>query len=164
MAKGGGTREVDIKLNADKDDIIDIAKTIFFTDGNSNFGPQQLMVFGLANFQHDDISTINVSGVDLAFTLQRYVEKCKMSRVRLYLTSKVNILDDVSLLKPADHKPASTSKLQRKECGLIGDETNSSTLSKLEEQRKIISEQDAAYEESLATGKAKREKLMKKVI
>ena len=28
MAKGGGTREVDIKLNADKDDVIGIAKTM----------------------------------------------------------------------------------------------------------------------------------------
>ena len=99
----------------------------------------------------------------LAFTLQRYVEKCKMSRVRLYLTSKINILDDVSLLKPADHKPSSTSKLERKECCLNGDETKSQTLSKLEERRKIISEQDAAYEEPLATDKAKREKLMKEV-
>ena len=62
-AKGGGTREVDIKLNADKDDIIAIAKTIFFTDGNSNFGPEQLITFGLANFQHEDISTTKVSGV-----------------------------------------------------------------------------------------------------
>ena len=162
-AKGGGTREVDIKLNADKDDIIDIAKTIFFTDGNSNFGPEQLMTFGLANFQQEDISTIKVSGVHLAFTLQRYVEKCKMSRVRLYLTSKMNILDDVSLLKPADHKPASTSKPEREECGLNGDETKSQTLSKSEERQKIISEQDVVYEESLATDKAKREKLMKEV-
>lgn len=86
-----------------------------------------------------------------------------MSRVRLYLTSKINILDDVTLLKPADHKPSSTSKLERKECCLNGDETKSQTLSKLEERRKIISEQDAAYEEPLATDKAKREKLMKEV-
>ena len=163
MAKGGGTREVDIKLNADRDDIIGIAKTIFFTDGNSNFGHEQLMTFGLVNFQHEDISTIKISGVHLEFTLQRYVEKCKMSRVRLYLTSKINILDGVSLLKPAEHKPASTSKLERKECGLNGDEIKSQTMSELEEQRKIISEQDAAYEESLATDKAKREKLMKEV-
>ena len=83
-AKGGGTREVVNKLNADKDDIIDIAKTIFFTDGNSNFRTEQLMTFGLANFQHEDISTIKASDVHLAFTLQRYVEKCKMSRVRLF--------------------------------------------------------------------------------
>jgi len=162
-AKGGGTREVDIKLTADKHDIIGIAKTIFFNDGNSNFGPEQLMTFGLANFQHEDISTIKVSGVHLAFTLQRYVEKCKMSRVRLYLTSKINILDDVPLLKPADHKPAASSKPEGKECGLNDDKIKSQTMSKLEERRKIISEQDAAYEESLATDRAKREKLMKEV-
>ena len=44
-----------------------------------------------------------------------------MSTVRLYLTSKINILDDVTLLKPANHKPSTTSKLERKECGLNGD-------------------------------------------
>lgn len=85
MAKGGSTREVEIELNAGKDDIIGIAKSIFFTDGNSYFGPEQLMTFGLANFQHEDISTIKFSGIHLAFTLQRCVEKCKMPRVRLVL-------------------------------------------------------------------------------
>ena len=69
----------------------------------------------------------------------------------------------MSLLKPADHKPSSTSKLEGKECSLNGEETKSQTLSKLEEWRKISSEQDAAYEELLATDKAKREKLMKEV-
>ena len=87
-----------------------------------------------------------------------------MPRFRLYLTSKINILDDMSLLKPADHKPSSTSKLEGKECPLNGEEqTKSQTLSKLEEWRKISSEQDTAYEELLATDKAKREKLMKEV-
>lgn len=84
-----------------------------------------------------------------------------MSRVRLYLTSKINILDDVTLLKTSRSQPSSTSKLERKECGLNGDETKSQTLSKLEEQQKIISGQDAVYEESLATDEAKGEKLMK---
>lgn len=83
-----------------------------------------------------------------------------MSRVRLYWNSKINILDDVTLLKTSRSQP-STSKLERKECGLSGDETKSQTLSKLEERQKIISGQDAAYEESLATDEAKREKLMK---
>lgn len=83
-----------------------------------------------------------------------------MSRVRLYLTSKVNILDDVSLLKPADHKSASSSKLEGKECGFNDDTIKSQTMSKLEERGKIISEQDATYEKSLATDRAKREKLM----
>lgn len=41
---------MDIKLTADKDNIIDIAMTIFFNNGNSNFRPEQLMTFGLDNF------------------------------------------------------------------------------------------------------------------
>ena len=62
-AKGGGTQEVDIKLSADKNDIIDIAKAMFFPDSESTFGPEQCMAFGQANFQHEDISRIKVCGV-----------------------------------------------------------------------------------------------------
>lgn len=95
--KGGGTRDVDIKLNAGKEHIIDIAKAIFFSDGQSTFGPEEKMTFGLANFQHEDVSKVKVSGMYLSFTLQQYIEKYKMSRVRLYLTSKVKILDGLTL-------------------------------------------------------------------
>ena len=154
-AKGGGTREVDIKLSAGKNDIIDIAKAMFFSDNKSTFGPEQCMTFGLANFQHEDISRIKVCGVYLAFTLQRYLEKCKMSRVRLYLTSKSNTFD-MSPLKQEDQKTAPSSKPETKTCY--------QTKSKAEKRRKLISEQDAAYEESLATDQAKRQKLMKVVI
>ena len=119
------------------------------------------MTFGLANFQHEDVSSLKVSGVSLAFTLQRYVEKCKMTRVRLYLTSKINT--STSLVKPADHNLTSISETETKQCDSSSDQAESQALSKLEERRKIISEQDAAYEESLAADKAKRQKLMKEV-
>ena len=89
-AKGGGTQEVDIKLTADKDDIIDIAKTIFFNDGNSNFGPEQLMTFGLANFQHEDISTITVSGMRSILILYKKA---------LQHPSTVNFRQSVALIK-----------------------------------------------------------------
>ena len=78
-----------------------------------------------------------------------------MSRVRLYLTSKSNTLD-MSPLKQGDQKMASSSKPDTKTCD--------HTKSKLEKRRKLISEQDAAYEESLATDRAKRQKLVKEVI
>ena len=154
-AKGGGTREVDIKLSAGKNDIIGIAKAMFFSDNKSTFGPEQCMTFGLANFQHEDISRIKVCAVYLAFTLQRYIEKCKMSRVRLYLTSKSNTFD-MSPLKQEDQKTAPSSQPETKTCY--------QTKSKAEKRRKLISEQDAAYEESLATDQAKRQKLMKEVM
>ena len=154
-AKGGGTREVGVKLSAGKNDIINIAKAMFFPDNKSIFGPEQCMTFGLANFQHEDISRIKVCGVYLAFTLQRYIEKCKMSRVRLYLTSKSNTFG-MSPLKQEDQKMASSSKPET--------ETRDHTKSKLEKRRNLISEQNAAYEESLAIDRAKRQKLVKEVM
>lgn len=70
MNKGGGTRDVDIKLNAGKEEIINIAKAMFFSDGQSTFGPEEKMTFGLANFQHEDVSKVKLSGMNLSFTLQ----------------------------------------------------------------------------------------------
>ena len=67
-----------------------IAKALFFPDGNSTFGPEKCFAFGLANFQHEDISRIKVSSHYVALTLQSSIEKYKMSRVRLFLTSKSN--------------------------------------------------------------------------
>lgn len=158
-AKGRGTREVDIKLQARKEDVIDIAKTVFFNDGHSMFGSEQSMVFGLANFQRENISIIKVGGVDLPFTLQRYIEKSKMSRVRLYLTSKLKKRDDSSLVKPAEKKPVCTVTAETKDDVAQADENKSQSVKKLEERRKIISEQNVAHEQSLATDKAKRQKL-----
>ena len=69
--KGGGTREVDVSLSARKEHVINIAKDIFVSDGQSTFGSHQDMIFGLGNFHHEDISKVKVSGVNLPFTPQR---------------------------------------------------------------------------------------------
>ena len=60
-AKVGGTQEVDIKLSAGQNDIIDFAKAMVFTDNKSTFRPEQSMTFRLAKIQHEDISSINKS-------------------------------------------------------------------------------------------------------
>lgn len=163
--KGGGTREVDVSLSAREEHVINIAKDIFFSDGQSTFGSHQDMIFGLANFQHEDISKVKVSGVNLPFTLQRYIEKCKMSRVRLYLTSKVNTESDdiISCITPPDQSLGLSGKPEAKECSSYDDEIKFLTTSKLEERRKLVAEQDAAYKESLLIDKAKRQKLMEGV-
>ena len=66
------------------------AKAIFFPDDNSTFVPEKCFAFGLANFQHEDISSIKVCSDYVALTPKRSIEKYKMSRVRLFLTSKSN--------------------------------------------------------------------------
>ena len=101
--RGGGSRYVDVKVDANVDDIIEICKALFFPDGNSTFGPAKMMEFGLANYKQESLTDVLVDGVKLPFTLQRYATETKMSRICLYLTSKVKSLgmqapeDDSSL-------------------------------------------------------------------
>ena len=49
LAKGGGTREVDLPADASKEDVIDVAKVLFFR-GKSSFGKAEHMNFSLGNF------------------------------------------------------------------------------------------------------------------
>ena len=51
LQKGGGTREVDVPLNADIQQIIQIAEEIFFSDGRCIFGALEDMEVALANFK-----------------------------------------------------------------------------------------------------------------
>ena len=106
-AKGRETLGVDIELHARRRMSLTLQRQYFLMIV-SIFGSEQSMVFGLANFQHENIAIIKVGGVDLPFTLQRCIEKSKMSRVRLYLTSKLKKCDDSSLVKPAEKKSVCT--------------------------------------------------------
>ena len=92
--KGGGSRDVELPITADKRLVVDTAKKLLFSDGMSTFGPEKHMTFGLANFQHEDVSALKVSGVTLPCTLYRYIDKTKMARVRLYLTSRLDQTED----------------------------------------------------------------------
>ena len=55
LNKGGGSREVDVPLNADVPQMIDIAKDLFFPDGKTTLGPLADMELGLANFKCENI-------------------------------------------------------------------------------------------------------------
>ena len=95
-SKGGGIREVALPLITNKDAIIEAGKSLFFPSGDSTFGPEHAMEFGIANFQQQDLATINVDGLCLPFTLQRYIEMTKFARIRIYLTSKLKLQRNVS--------------------------------------------------------------------
>ena len=90
-SKGGGIREVALPLITNKDAIIEAGKSLFFPRGDSTFGPEYEMEFGVANFQHQDLTTLDVDGLRLPFTLQRYIEQTKFARIRIYLTSKLKL-------------------------------------------------------------------------
>ena len=104
MAKGGGTREVSFPLQATSADMMDEIKNIFFPDGMSVFGTTNAMTFKLGNFSCQEINE--------EFTLERYIEEHKLSKVRLYILSRIstqekesevheNSDDDNDLLTPA---------------------------------------------------------------
>lgn len=89
MAKGGGTRRIDIKASAGKDDVIQRAKKLFFPEGQSCHGPASEMKFGLANFKLENISKlVDEQENRHSFSIQKYFEVYKLTQARIYLTSK----------------------------------------------------------------------------
>ena len=99
MNQGGGVRLVDIAKSATKEDIIKIALELFFKNGESNVGAANDMEVDLLTFKREKISTIQLDGKDSLFTLELYIEAFKLSRVRLYLSTKAKH-DDTYLSDP----------------------------------------------------------------
>lgn len=77
MAKGGGMREVSFPIQATSADMMDEIKIFFFPDGMSVFGRTNAMTVKLGNFSCQEINK--------EFTLERYIEEHKLSKVRLYI-------------------------------------------------------------------------------
>ena len=89
MSKGGGTRRIDIKSSACKEEVIARAKQLFFPGGQSSHGAANEMKFDLANFKLDNISRLtDEEGIRHPFTVQKYFEVHKLNQARIYLTSK----------------------------------------------------------------------------
>jgi len=84
-SNGGGSRRVEMPINASKTDIIEDAKKLFFPEGISTYSMVDEMQFELANFKGDLIACPMDDGAK--FTLLNYIEKHKLSHVRLYLAS-----------------------------------------------------------------------------
>ena len=168
VAKGGGTRQVELPLSSNKEDVINIGKDLFFPDGCSSYGPSYKMSFGIANYQEKDVTEVKVDGVQLPFTLQRYIQESKLSRVRLYLTSKI-VLDEEEVNEEDDIINDISSDFTFNndfpDNGWESDgpddslnEVNSSLeMESLKERRALVWQQDQEYKTSLAADKAKEE-------
>ncbi|KAK3746872.1 hypothetical protein QZH41_008132 [Actinostola sp. cb2023] len=88
--RGGGSRDVDLPGNSTKDEIIEYAKTLFFPENESVFGKDYEMTFNLGNFKEQMITDIKDEANNVVpFTLEMYFKVHKLSRVRLYLMSKL---------------------------------------------------------------------------
>ena len=141
MSKGGGTREVSFPVQATSADMMDEIKKIFFPDEMTVFGATQAMTFKLGNFSCQEIND--------AFTLERYIEEHKLSKVRLYILSRIitqekksevhdNSDDDSDLLTPA-----------------FDNATSSWLVGSSEERRVLRALQEKEYIDSLAADQAK---------
>ena len=100
LASGGGTRRVDVPGHSTKEDLIEEARNLFFPGGLSSHGEEKEMIFNLANFKAEPIEEFIEDGeTTVDFTVQKYIEKHKLTLARLYLTSKpssVFTLSDVA--------------------------------------------------------------------
>lgn len=155
LQKGGGTREVDVPLNADIQQIIQIAEEIFFSDGRSIFGALEDMEVALAKCETLRISTPEGD----PFTLQHYIHQCKTTRVRLYLKSKKKTFPE----RQASHSGVLDQVVKDDESDLLvpvfpenerelnGDQLLGTSI----EREEIRKAQDQEFAQSLTKGRKK---------
>ena len=160
LQKGGGTREVDVPLNADIQQIIQIAEEIFFSDGRCIFGALEDMEVVLANFKCETLRISTPEGDP--FTLQHYIHQCKTTRVRLNLKSKKKTFPE----RQASHSGVLDQVVKDDESDLLvpvfpenerelnGDQLLGTSI----EREEIRKAQDQKFAQSLALDKRKEEK------
>jgi hypothetical protein len=100
MGRGGGARDISLPVCSTKEEILKEIIAIFFTNGNSVLGDACAMKFELGNFKCKEIK-------DEDFTLARYITQHKLSKVRIYLLSKLEEGNErVSLSDSEDELPS----------------------------------------------------------
>ena len=90
--KGGGTREISVPIQSSYVEVLRIMKEVYFPDGKSTFGDEDVMTFKVGNFKGEE--------VEEQFTLAKYITKYKLTKVRLYLLTRTIDDNDSELLKP----------------------------------------------------------------
>ena len=93
-SKGGGTCLIDVPLSMTKEELIKEGKVLFFQNGVCPLGGESDMIFELVNFK-EVINTLKErNGGALPFTVQRYFEFYKLSKVQLYIACRPLVDDD----------------------------------------------------------------------
>lgn len=80
MAKGGGSRTISVPLNASVEELLVLFKNVFFPESKCFFGEISQMKFTLASFKCEEIG-------DKDFTVLKYMEHHKLSKIKFYLLS-----------------------------------------------------------------------------
>lgn len=100
--KGGGTRDIYLSSCDTSEDIIAIAKSKFFPQGKSSFGSVSMMECDLVNSQGDSVrSFLDDKGKQCTFTVQQYMDVTSVSRLRLYLATRLKDTDESEITNPA---------------------------------------------------------------
>jgi len=100
LSNGGGVRQLDVPGDSRKEHLLTEAKKLFFPDGISSFGKACDMEFNLANFKGDSIPE-NI-------TVENYIDKHKLTKTRLYLTSTPLVTDVDDEVAPLTDTPGSS--------------------------------------------------------
>ena len=94
-SKGGGTRLIDVPLSMTKEELIKEGKVSFFQNGVCPLEAESDMIFELVNFKGEAKNTLKErNGGALPFTVQRYFEFYKLSKVQLYIACRPLVDDD----------------------------------------------------------------------
>ena len=141
LAKGGGSRQVELPLSTTKRDLMKVCKTLFFPNGKSPYGKEEEMAFDLGNFKNEKIGvTIRVEGKELPFNLNNYIEVHKIKNVRLYLCSQ-------KLFDYSSDEGDNTDAIPT--IDVDNTEEESALIGSTEERQALMLEQDFAFEEAL---------------
>jgi hypothetical protein len=89
MAKGGGSRDIDMPVDANIQHVKETSASLFFPNGTSCFGKLDEMELSVGNYREDVLSSLkDESDVSHVFSIQKYYEINKTTRARLYLMSR----------------------------------------------------------------------------
>ena len=127
LASGGGTREVHLSLDSSAGDIVMEAVKLFYPNGKSlNHGMASSMKLQLGNFKGEVVDDkLKADRNSEPFTLRKYIETNKLSRVRLYLMSKPENEDgeflDESSDEDLEYSPFDTDKSEQQSSNICGD-------------------------------------------
>ena len=81
LINGGGMHDIDVAVNATKEELTNQMKSVFFPDGNCAFGKTYEMQFTIGNFKCEEIT-------DEGFTLSQYIARHRLSKCRIYILTK----------------------------------------------------------------------------
>ena len=124
MSKGGGTRDVDMCVDANIEMVLNTALSVFFPDGKSCCGNLDEMNCTVGNYKGDIISKLtDENGEDHDFSVKKYYDISKTNKARLYLMSRLkHEIDEALCPSVVDKESEDKKELQDNDQIVIDDD------------------------------------------